>query len=41
MNLEVQNTSALLTVITVDDNWPLELDNGKQNVTLLAGMTGN
>lgn len=39
LNLEIQNSSALLLMISINDNWPLVLDNGKQNVTLLSGMT--
>lgn len=39
LTLEIQVKSTTLKVTSIHDNWPLTMDDGKHNVTLLSGMT--
>lgn len=39
--LEISASEATISVSSVDDNLPLVMFNGKYNVTLVPGMTGN
>lgn len=40
LTLDIRIPQTTLTVTSVDDNWPLIMDNGKYNVTLVPGMIG-
>ncbi|CAK1602766.1 unnamed protein product [Parnassius mnemosyne] len=39
LNLDIDDVDVTLTVTSVDDKWPLVLNNGKYNTTLIPGLT--
>ncbi|CAH2067404.1 unnamed protein product, partial [Iphiclides podalirius] len=39
LTLDIDDVDVTLSVSSIDDNWPLVMDNGKHNVTLVPGLS--